>query len=363
MSFPNLPLFFIANLMKYWLSNYDLIKLDTSLTVNKYRKQHKKIYELPFFKIENEWNVTHKNMLWVINNNIKLTNLFLKYHNSIIIKYISENMIESVRIDSSLGELSLSKILKYLKNISELTLDNKNLNLSDKLLIEISKQCTKLESISLKSCNFLTIKSLTSIFKNCPLLKKLDLSGCNIRNNYLSVITNFSRGLDYLNLNGCPFLDDVCLINFVKNFPIKNFKYKYNININYYTYESIIESSVIQGTFNFIESVDFSPFHFYDFQILANRLPNLNEIEIRHYFDKTEKLIEFIKNYPNLKVLNLEGSKKLTDDDLISIINNCPNLFELNISGCSKLTNKILETIFNCKQLKKINFGSLDQSI
>ncbi|XP_044001390.1 uncharacterized protein LOC122847648 isoform X2 [Aphidius gifuensis] len=64
-----------------------------------------------------------------------------------------------------------------------------------------------------------------------------------------------------------------------------------------------------------------------------------------------------------LEHLNLHSLDNLEDSTIIAIANNCKNLKSLNIENCKSLTETALDALINLKNLQKLNVGSLNNII
>ncbi|KAI4337898.1 hypothetical protein L6164_016263 [Bauhinia variegata] len=91
---------------------------------------------------------------------------------------------------------------------------------------------------------------------------------------------------------------------------------------------------------------------------LAPKFTKLQTLILRQDKPQLEDIaVETIANYcPDLQILDLSKSFKLTDRSLYALAHGCPDLTKLNISGCSAFSDHALAYLASCcRKLKALN--------
>ncbi|XP_044020107.1 F-box/LRR-repeat protein 3-like [Aphidius gifuensis] len=203
-------------------------------------------------------------------------------------------------------------------------------------------------------------ESVIAISNNCKKLKRLEIPLCtlvpSIHTDPLSsssVLDELSKlqCLEHLNLSnsknledkirGCMGLTETALVG------LTNLKNLQQLNVSHI--DIITDSSII-------------------------KLKGLKELHCNECKKLTNAgIIQFIKNNPDLELLDVSFIDNITIDliiaadqatknhsTIIAIGNNCKNLKSLDIQGCTSLTETALVALTNMKNLQILNVGDLD---
>lgn len=390
------------DLAREWLTIKDLIDYDTT---NTNKKLKNKIYALKSFKLDEEIELNVNNVKWFLKNNIKLTNVKIKNlddsiieylithgdnikrfnlydhhiisneHINIIVntcpkikhfvidKYLDITAIESLINSNDLLSLDISNsriinsgnfvcikklnlvefkmnncslsylfIEEILKNSPELLNIEMSLSktLRDITILNISSYCHSLMNLNISGCEKITDESFLN-FTGCPLLKTLDISYSHL------IRCTF---LDSLTIN-CPLLTYLNISNMLKSLKGKlNLPFKNLTELN-------ISNSKIDHSFNLHIGMNFPQL------TKINAFADYGGSKIG-LIDKS--LIDFLKNSPYLKSLDLTNNGCLTDKSFSCINGNYDELIlthcrvtNLNFISCNKLK------ISFCYQLVSLN--------
>lgn len=348
MEFIKLPSSFIASLLKYWLSNHDLIKLDLSTTDIRY----KKVYELPFFKIERRWDFVNTNIStslnWIIKNKIRLTNLYIRIYSYQIGFYISENPITTLKFHHLINDNNFRSLIQINSRIHTIDLSYCK-KITNNSLIEISKNCPNLTVLDISGCYEITNRSLLRIFKKCCLLQKVILVNTKFKNNIFSSLRE-CKNLTYLdisqsfNLDIQDKLDAMINLKNIETFILGGF-----LLLNHKMCMKIIESTGCENRFKSIEIVEFKINHIDDKLLIKiyERLSNVVSTNISNLNLSSNTIIKISEICKNLNhfVFNTCGSS--TYDTITTIIKNIPNLNSLIIKNLE--ISDIMHIVSKCE--------------
>lgn len=95
--------------------------------------------------------------------------------------------------------------------------------------------------------------------------------------------------------------------------------------------------------------------------------PNLVDVRLdgpeqEVFEDLNEALIEFARNCPNLRMLDLNYLRNLTDETVAAIVGLCPRLEQVGFGWCDMLTNRaMVEVASSCSRLRILEICSCPQ--
>lgn len=333
MQFSNLPLNFNIELIKYWIDNNDIVKLDTAITNI---EKHKKLYKLPYFKIEREFILSPRKLRWIVKNRIKLTNLHLNYFNRLLKKYLQNDFVTKIKLNSKMNNIMLNKVIINSSNLLIINFESCSY-LEDNTMIEISKHCPNLTSLNISGCKKVKDESLITVLEKCEFLEELNISNTNLIPGKIIKSIKNCKNLTNLNIKGInsPFMGDI--IELIKQFPkISYLGLDGDLYLSSELYKNIPKDHSNENGWSFINYLTIS----------------------RDFFDSS-----ISKIFPNLLKLNCSHNQTITDDILIETIRKCPKLTKLDISNCFKLTDRIIDAIIeNLPNLTYIDISSLNFS-
>ena len=241
---------------------------------------------------------------------IKLKGNIHSFRSSSILE-LSKNcpMIHTISIENNrfLDSSTVLSIVKNWNTIKSLTLNN-CLQLDDCAVLAIAKYCINLEELNLFGGNF-SSKTFTSLISNLKQLKTINFGGCKklSDDNLLLLGSNCPR-LTSLNISGCTRLSTFGIEQFVK----------LSKNIQKF-YTSDISNSVIQ---ELLECY------------------NLRSLSISNGTKLSDNYIEMLSELSCLRYLSI-GHCKLSNNTVSNLVNKL-QLEELRITDCPTITNDIL---------------------
>ncbi|XP_044001391.1 putative adenylate cyclase regulatory protein isoform X3 [Aphidius gifuensis] len=213
--------------------------------------------------------------------------------------------------------------------------------------------------------NFST-KVLETIFCTCKNLKHLNIPAAsyNIAEIPRKKWINF-RNLEYLSIC-CDIMPDLAntIVEYCKNLKHLKHNPRYtainNTALKKLTELKNLESLILTKT---------NELHEESITAISNNCKKLKRLEIP---DSTIKpaiddeplsfpsVLDDLSKLQYLEHLNLRSTENLEDSTIIAIANNCKNLKSLNIENCRSLTETALDALTNLKNLQKLNVGCLN---
>ena len=213
------------------------------------------------------------------------------------------------------------------------SLDISNCKIGNFGLQQISKHCSNLTWIDLSNGGKLLSSSLNKLFENCKKLETLILKDCTQIND--SAFENLPFSISNIHLIGCESLKDSTL-NFITEKCLK--LHSFSISSKFITDNGMTK-------------------------LLNKFSTNLTQIELKDCELITDKtLITMINECSNLEILNLSGTKQLTDQGFSKTTNEIfPFLRQLDLSFNINISDQTLTRISkNCLFLEKLNFSHCD---
>lgn len=172
------------------------------------------------------------------------------------------------------------------RNLQDLTLGRDMI--TDQCIMEVARVFSNLQALRLDSGR-LSKKSIVALARGCPKLKTLDFRGCHTDITDETVEEELTRS--------CPNLQTLVLAD-CKNLTKRSF------------------------------------------MLLAQRCPNLQDLNLYGFHITDESIVEVAQQCPKLQTLYLEGCKHLTDKSMVALAQGCPNLQRLGMRYCENLTDK-----------------------
>lgn len=169
-------------------------------------------------------------------------------------------------------------------------------------------------------------------------LKKLRIKNSAELSAFVSL---YGKRLTCLNLSGCKFVTDKDLVNLAKSMPL-------------------LKSLNLESCPKFDKAT---------FQILGQKCPDLENLVLRLSPCEDSAIQALFQNCRNLKFVDLEEDKQLTDRSVAILVQNCKKLEEVRLRNCVQITdasvkplaerlesnNAILEKLdlTNCSQISE----------
>jgi hypothetical protein len=215
------------------------------------------------------------------------------------------------------GEIDLTQIVCKYHNITTLRLGNHPI--SDKDLLEISRNNKKLQVLQVGYYDFISKRSINfppdrsdiaviELVKNCPNIHTLEIDCWVITDETLIAISNYLPNITQLGISQCD-VSDVGIIALVK----KCHKITY-LNLSMCT--DITNESIIE---------------------VARNCPLLKELDIRCCNITDISIIELSKNCPKLETLEIGECTHVREYSIIELAKGCPNIKKL--THCTIMTD------------------------
>ena len=193
--------------------------------------------------------------------------------------------------------VGFTALVNLCRNLKVLKLNG--LYFSDIDIIELSRCCSNLRSLSIGSSFRITDVGMVELFHNCNKIEELDISLTNITDIAIFEMCYFCKRIQSLIIKGCKRISD----------------------------DSIL--------------------------LLAKHCNSLKSLDISFCNLDDKCFMEISRCCFSLEKLNCSGNKKITDVALISLAENCKDITELNISECSRISDDaIIAVAHHCKGLK-----------
>ena len=281
---------------------------------------------------------------------------------------LNQFLMTLYELNSNIEEINLSncKLIdnSVLENISLFSKTLKKLNLSNCKLISdegiskllIHKQSrknqkfTQLNSLHLCGLNKITQNGFCKLFENISnSLIELNLSNCkHFNENVLRSISSNNYNLNKLICSHCLHLKSSNQLNII----FQNFKKLNEIDVSHCN--QITDEHLI----SFIANV---PMHENKFLRILDKLKNKTSSLSNDDFRSLEKyqskyIINSKDKNNNLKIINLNNCRKITDFGLFILFFGSPNLIKMNVKYCENVTNDCLLFLSRfCNSIKQLN--------
>ena len=176
-----------AEILSRWLPMRDVVRLDSALCSTQHRESFLKILGEEYCVFNPAWNVCGKHFMWIVWRRAKISTMELTHH-----------------FDSAL-RLKLFQITG--KSLRSLNTSLVNLDVSYRIVFEISAMCTSLERLSF-SGNDLMRNNICSVLSYLPRLQYLYLTNCiNLTGEMLANICAQSKCLRTLELTDSSIME------------------------------------------------------------------------------------------------------------------------------------------------------------
>ncbi|KAJ0881515.1 putative F-box domain, leucine-rich repeat domain superfamily, F-box-like domain superfamily [Helianthus annuus] len=233
----------------------------------------------------------------------------------------------SVRGSNKVTKIGLTAIAHGCPSLKVLSLWNVP-SIGDESLIEISKECRLLEKLDLSHCNSISNKGISAIAQNCPNLSSLTIESCiNVGNESLQAVARCCPNLQSITIKDCPNVGDQGVATLLSSLSsvLKKVKLQ-SLNITDF-------SLAVIGHYGITDSGLYP--------ILENCQAGLVKVNLSNCLNLTDKVVVDLAKIhgETLKVLNLEGCRRITDESLASISDYCFLLSDLDVSKCCVTDN------------------------
>ena len=232
-------------------------------------------------------------------------------------------------------------------NLKKLVISNAR-KLSGKTVENISRKCDNLEIIELSECSL-----LVDGVRNLVKLQKLRHVGLNYtgpisESDLKFLLSNISKSLEYLSLNGQSQLMDDVLISVADKFCVLNC-----LSLN----ECHLLSA--QGLLGFFGKMKNHILQYLSVlrntELNDNFLIGIYQKQTRLEVLNINGLISVCKNsliklsscLTKLEDLDISWIRGVDDDVLMSLIQNCPKLKRLSVYGCNRISKNTLSKSWN----------------
>ncbi|XP_044020589.1 uncharacterized protein LOC122860436 [Aphidius gifuensis] len=230
-------------------------------------------------------------------------------------KWINRRNLQHLGIACNIMPDLASTIVEYCKNLKHLKIQNANRLMNETALKKLT-ELENLESLSLVYNIMLSEESIIAISNNCKKLKRLEIPD--------SVLV---PSIDGEPLSSPSVLDELSNLQYLEHLNLHKFIYLHE-GIN-------LEDSTIIA--------------------IANNCKNLKILQIQNHRNITERGLVALKNLKNLQKLDVT-SLNITDDFIIKL----KGLKKLRCSKCQKLTNAgIIQFIKNNPDLEVIDVSGI----
>ncbi|KAK1417242.1 hypothetical protein QVD17_26367 [Tagetes erecta] len=223
---------------------------------------------------------------------------------------------------------------KGLQSLTSLTVVSCH-GMTDLSLEAIGKGCGFLKQMLIKKCCFVSDKGLTSFTEAAESLECLQLEECN-RISQQGIVGALKSNLKSLSIVKCVGVKDFAqetpdLIECgsLRSLTVKGCMGFGNTNLaTVGKYCSQLQNLELSGLCGITDSGIF--------QLLENCQAGLVKVNLSNCLNLTNKVVMDLAKIhgETLKVLNLEGCRRITDESLASIADNCLLLNDLDVSKC-----------------------------
>ncbi|GAB4842147.1 hypothetical protein Ancab_012105 [Ancistrocladus abbreviatus] len=241
--------------------------------------------------------------------------------------------------------LGIAYLLHKHPSLDSLTLEGVDF-LTDPLIDLFSRFLTNATSIKLNNCPLFTERTPLTLIENCPLLKNLEMKRTRYWYNHYRQPRwrphRHSWIFPHLSLNALWKINDEKNISTHPNLQYLNLSYCMNL-----TQEIMdtlgkckqIRYLILNGCRDIKDLRETSEF------------PELKTLQAADSGINDDLLVMFAKRCPELRYLNLEFCKRLTEVGVKEVVQNCRKLKEINLRGCCNLNDDIAAWMMLCQPL------------
>eukprot|EP01034_Spumella_vulgaris_P030362 gene30362-37564_t len=221
--------------------------------------------------------------------------------------------------------------------------------LSDSILTDITKNCTRLQRVDLSGCSQITDKSIIATASRNPSLQRINLSECHaISDKSILALTANCKQLTHIDVFNCYKLTDTALHAVALNCSELQYM-NFGVSSQYLS-ASLVNKSVTAS------AVD---------KLVAS-CTGLKYLNVDRGVEITLSTVCLLSKCVDLEALhvsglNLECSQTYqTEKQVVSALNefgtSCPLLQVLHISNCKHLSDELLATLLKaCKALASVS--------
>eukprot|EP00605_Chrysophyceae_sp_TOSAG23-4_P000769 GSChrysophyteH1.ASY1.ANO1.858.1 assembled CDS len=200
-------------------------------------------------------------------------------------------------------------------------------------------------------------------------MEELDLSYSGISSTQLEILLCRVKKLRVCSFTGCPNLNGTCM-NVLARFCDVTLTELYVNKCPLFELEPLLWMSGSTGfqqpSLKKLVSLDLSdcPLQPEGLLAAAKCCKNIQFLNIQNCEMVTDKALSaFMKaTSKKLRLVNLQGLKKLTTKGVIAVADNCPELVSINLARCELITNKGIERLSSkCRNLQAVNLTGLDK--
>ncbi|PKK58969.1 hypothetical protein RhiirC2_857556 [Rhizophagus irregularis] len=257
---------------------------------------------------------------------------------------------------------------------------------TNKGLLAISSSCHKLEYLNIYLHTGITELTICDIIRSYPELQHLNFSYCEVTNVVIKKIAHSCLNLKYLNLDGCRDISKEAvnqLISLKPNIHVENFvntitpasfdaySMMYTLSRrlgmpddaprditfldDYINDELMRRMDIVEASMRCPYSVEAKKI-----EGIVRTCPNIIHLNFENCVDFSNRALNRLKAYPNLRYLNLCRSGIMGDKVLCGIAGSCRKIEYLNIFFCQGITGRSLIKIAVEKRLsiEFLDFGS-----
>ncbi|KAI0033338.1 hypothetical protein K488DRAFT_47910, partial [Vararia minispora EC-137] len=204
-------------------------------------------------------------------------------------------------------------------------------SVTDQTVNALAQHCPRLQGVNLLSCKHVTSQSVSALARNCPLLRRVKLSGIvDLTDEPISALALYAPLVLEIDLGNCKHITDG---------PIRD--------------------------------IWLHSHHMREFRLAAcDKLTNtafpappylLHDVEMPHEGEGFPPL-HLSRMYDQLRMLDLTGCSKITDEAIEGIVAAAPKLRNLALTKCKSLTDRAVEAICGLgKNLHYVHLGHVSQ--
>lgn len=281
-----------------------------------------------------------------------------------------------------------SKLLELLsiRSANLLCINISSTTFEETSFLKMIQRCTKIHTLKVENCKFITTATIREIAKSCSELRALDLSGCyRVKDSSILELSERCSKLEYLSLLSCNQITDDGLLALAKNRLLSKLNLSWtsikrsfddlgsspmastlkDLNVAWCTLipDDVFCSAILK--FKNLTVLDLSWKQIPD-RTLGKILKHCNMLESLDITGCTALTAQGFAKFdkrrlPRIQRLSFAFCRGLLDEELLKICQSCPNLTYIDISLCSNISNKGLESLKYCELLSHISMNRCRQ--
>ncbi|CAK8544543.1 unnamed protein product [Lathyrus sativus] len=292
------------------------------------------LFQLRKINLLGHYYINDKSVFHLFNNCKLLQELILPYYCRITKQGVASALSakQTTLTYLSLSPIITKEVIHSLLSFKGLTnIDFTYTRISDELLTSIAMEGLPLKMIGLAHCQGYSYAGMFCLLSKCQSIQHLDLGYTMfLKDSHVVELSLYLVGLVSINLSHCPMLTDSSLFALVRKCP------------------SLSDITMIEIVRKTIENKDY----WMDFGVY----PQLKSLNMSyHVWLGDESIKMFPSIFPNLRRLELQSCRKISDEAIVHVLSRCHKISHLNISF-SYL--KLLGMNFELPKLKMLNFSS-----